>query len=41
MTMGVRGSGITATAVKLLGNSAIDGRIIAGNATFSRKKFAE
>jgi hypothetical protein len=41
MPMGVGGSGITATAVKLLGNSAIDGKIVAVDATFSRKKFAE
>jgi hypothetical protein len=41
MTMGVGGSGITATAVGLLENSAIDGKIVAGDATFGRKKFAE
>jgi hypothetical protein len=41
MTMGIGGSGITATAVELLENSAIGSKIVAGDATFSRKKFAE
>jgi hypothetical protein len=39
--MEVAGSGIITTAVGLLENSAIDGKIVAGNATFSRKNFAE
>jgi hypothetical protein len=39
--MEVGGSGITATAVRLLENSAIGGKIVAGEATFSRKNFAE
>jgi hypothetical protein len=30
MTMEIGGSGITATVVGLLGNSAIDGKIVAG-----------
>jgi hypothetical protein len=41
MTMEVGGSGITATAVRLLENSAIGGKIVAEDATFSQKKFAE
>jgi hypothetical protein len=41
MTMEAGGSWITATAVRLLKNLAIDGKIAAGDATFSRKKFAE
>jgi hypothetical protein len=39
--MEVAGSGIITTAVRLLENSAIGGKIVAGNATFSRKNFAE
>jgi hypothetical protein len=39
MTMEIGGDGIT--AVGLLGNSAIDGKIVAVDATFSRKNFAE
>jgi hypothetical protein len=41
MTMEVGGSGIIITAVRLLGNSAIGGKIVAGDTTFIRKKFAE
>jgi hypothetical protein len=41
MTMEAGGSGIITTAVRLLENLAIDGKIVAGDATFSRKKFAE
>jgi hypothetical protein len=41
MAMEIGGRGITATAVGLLENSAIGGKIVAVEATFSRKKFAE
>jgi hypothetical protein len=41
MTMEVVGNGIITTAVRLLGNSAIGDKIVAGDATFSRKNFAE
>jgi hypothetical protein len=40
MTMEVGGNGIT-IAVRFLENSAIGGKIVAGDATFNRKKFAE
>jgi hypothetical protein len=41
MTVEVGKNGIITTAVRLLGNLAIGGKIVAGDATFSRKNFAE